>query len=255
MGGIRPGARKITLFMPDSNRFHFYLSGEHPCSYLPGRNARTLFPDPRAPLDTEIYGALIDRGFRRSGHIIYRPECSDCQSCIPVRIPTARFKPRRSHRRIWRKGQGIEVLEQPPEFSAEHFALYSRYIQTRHPDGEMALLSERQYMEFLYCDWCETRFFEFRLERQLLAVAVTDLLPQGLSAVYTFFDPRFSQLGLGVFSILWQIRESRHRQLPWLYLGYWIPGCRKMEYKGQYRPLQAYRKDRWQELRAGEAPP
>ncbi|MEJ1354626.1 MAG: arginyltransferase [Candidatus Sedimenticola sp. (ex Thyasira tokunagai)] len=225
-----------------------YISSAHSCSYLPGREAKSLFIDPDAAKDSELYGMLIDIGFRRSGEMIYRPKCDHCQACTSIRIPVENFQPRRIQRRIRRKIEAdIEVIEQPATFNPEHFELFRNYIDTRHRDGEMADTSEQGYIQFLGGHWGETRFLEFRLSGQLMAVAVTDRVPQALSAVYTFFDPKLSHLSPGVYAVLWQIAECKRLGLPWLYLGYWIGDCRKMAYKTDYRPFQAYNGSHWQE--------
>lgn len=237
------------------NHRHFplYLSQPHPCAYLPGRSSRIMFLDPDAPVDMTLYGRLIEQGFRRSGDNIYRPACSCCDACIPVRIPVVDFKPRRSQRRAWRRIDDLVVRSRPARFDAAHFRLYRRYIDTRHPDGAMAAPSESAYLRFLTCDWADTRFLEFRAADKLLAVAVTDLLPTALSAVYTFFDPDLQrEYSPGVLAILWQLDVARRRGLPWLYLGFWVPGCAKMDYKTRYQPLQGYLQGQWQEFNPGE---
>lgn len=228
-----------------------YLSSEHPCSYLPRKQSRTLFLEPCTTLHDRIYNNLIDQGFRRSGEMIYRPECDGCNDCISLRLPVDRFQPRRIQRRIERRNTDVEVSALGSGYSEEQYQLYKKYIRSRHPQGSMADLSAQQYIQFLTCRWSKTLFFEFRLRDRLQAVAVTDLLPQGLSAVYTFFDPDLSTLSPGVYTILWQIEEAKRRGLKWLYLGYWIPKCRKMEYKDQYRPVQAYLNRHWHEFPVG----
>jgi arginine-tRNA-protein transferase len=238
---------------PDQNQLRLYLSGQHDCAYLPGMKARSLVIDPEARMTPPLYGMLLEHGFRRSGGMVYRPRCQACSDCIPVRIPVPRFQPRRAQRRVWKKHRGVVVRAREPRFLQEHYELYARYILDRHPDGEMADVSEEKYMAFLACDWCATHFVEFRQEDgRLLAVAVTDLLPRGLSAVYTFFEPACSHLSPGVLSVLWQIQAARELGLSWLYLGYWVPGCRKMSYKEEYRPIQTLAANQWQEAGRGE---
>ena len=239
--------------MSDQHSIQLYLSAEHDCSYLPGKVARTAFIDPNARLDTGLYSLLIDRGFRRSGNMVYKPLCDDCSSCVPVRVPAARFIPRRSHRRIWKKWDQVVTVEREARFIPEHFALYSRYLASRHPEGEMTGQSADQYMSFLGSSWCDTRFLEFRLADKLVALSTVDMLAGGMSAVYTCFDPDYSSMSPGVFAVLWQIRETHRRELPWVYLGFWVPGCQKMEYKSQYRPLQAYLNEQWREFSPNES--
>lgn len=185
--------------------------------------------------------------------MVYRPECNRCSACTPMRIPVERFQPRRNQRRIWQKSHSdIQVVEKQAVFDQEQFNLFHRYIQTRHPEGEMADTSEEGYIQFLGSHWAETRFFEFHFKGRLLAIAATDLLTQGLSAVYTFFEPEFSHLSPGVFTLLWQIEECKRRDLPFLYLGYWIPECKKMAYKSGYWPQQRLIDEEWIEVQAGD---
>jgi arginine-tRNA-protein transferase len=228
-------------------QIQLFLSFPHPCSYLPKKEARTLFLDPNAEMSSEFYGQLLDRGYRRSGSMVYRPECDGCMQCLPARVTVDHFRPRRSQRRIWEKWRSVETVIRNTDFRPEHFALYSRYLKTRHPNGGMSDTSEQQYLEFLTSPWNDTLFVEFRMEGRLLAVAVTDRLPQGMSAVYTFFDPDCEKLSPGVFAILWQISEARRLGLDRFYLGYLVPGCRKMAYKAEYRPLEIFnfRKEQW----------
>lgn len=193
-----------------------------------------------------LYETLIDQGFRRSGEMIYRPDCPYCRQCIPLRIPVNEFQPRRIQRRIWNRQQMLfRVVEQPAEFDPVHFDLFQRYIRSRHPDGDMAATTAEGYRQFISSSWARSSSFCFYQGERLLAVAVTDILRQGLSAVYTFFDPEIEQSSPGVFCLLWQIAECKKRRLPWLYLGYWIADCRKMSYKSQYLPHEALIDGKW----------
>jgi arginine-tRNA-protein transferase len=238
----------------EMTRLRLYRSGQHDCAYLDHRAARTLFVDPARPKGMSLYSALIDQGFRRSGEMIYRPDCDACQACQSIRLPVDQFKPRRGQRRIWQRLQSkIQVTEYPAQFQPQHYELFLRYLQQRHPDGEMADTSEQGYLQFIASPWSETRLFEFRLDQRLLAVAVTDLLSQGMSAVYTFFEPEQAKLSPGVFTLLWQIEACRARQLPWLYLGYWIADCRKMAYKTQYQPYERFVAGRWEPYTPGNS--
>ncbi len=232
-----------------------YLSPPSPCNYLPGREERSLLVDPDLAMNPGLYGALLGHGFRRSGKLVYRHQCDSCSRCVAVRLPVTYFTPRRIQRRIERRWEGVEVIDRGNRFDPAHFALYRRYMTSRHGDGEMAKHDEPDYRAFLMCSWCETRFIEFHLHGRLAAVAVTDRVPDALSAMYTFFDPEFAALSPGVFALLWQIREATRLGLSWLYLGFWIPGCRKMEYKSGYRPLQALTDGRWRRVGPGDPMP
>lgn len=225
-----------------------YMTADHGCSYLAQQRARTLFVDPTARIDSTTYQALVDQGFRRSGAHIYRPACRDCTRCVPMRIPVRAFQPDRSQRRNWkRNAPEIEVRDGPARFHEEHFALYHRYLTDRHADGTMADDSdEESYRRFLVEPWGgETRFIELRLDTRLVAVAITDVLEHGLSAVYTFFDPAFSDRAPGTYAILSQIEAARGLGLSYLYLGYWIQTCAKMSYKDKFRPIEAWDGQRW----------
>jgi len=225
----------------------FYASAPHPCSYL-DKEAVTLFADPNAQMNRRLYSALSDLGFRRSGEYVYAPRCSACNACLPVRIPVAEFKPDRSQRRNLKRNRDLRVTVHPPEYSERHFELYRRYMDTRHPDGSMAQPDPEQYVRFFVSSWADTRFVEFAEDDRPIAVAVMDILEHGLSAVYTFFDPREGERGLGVHAVLWLIEEAKRRNLPYVYLGYLIHESPKMNYKTRYRPLEFFHDGIWQPL-------
>ncbi len=218
------------------------------CNYLTGKNASTLFVDPRYPLDKSTYSLLSSHGFRRSGQHLYRPYCQQCHACIPVRIPVDAFSENRNQRRNLKRNQQLQMTIVKDEFSEEHFNLYCDYIQSRHRGGGMDNPDPVRYMEFLTSDWCETEFIEFRDHGKLISVAVLDCLENGLSAVYTFFDPDYPERSLGRLGVLTEIKLARQRHLPWLYLGYWISACQKMSYKNEYQPLEFFYDGDWQNL-------
>ncbi len=237
---------------PDTSGIALYLTPEHECSYLPGQLARTLFIDPSTPPQPALYQYLLNAGFRRSGDHVYRPHCSACQACVPVRLPVTEFRPRRNQRRCWRANAWkIQIRIRPAGFTQAHFELYLRYTGSRHREGGMAEADEERYLEFLTTRWCPSEFVEFHLEDRLMAVAVTDVLPNALSAVYTFFDPELSAFSPGTFAILWQIAQARARGLQHLYLGYWIRDCDKMSYKERFRPLEAWDGRQWRNYGPG----
>jgi arginine-tRNA-protein transferase len=222
-----------------------YATPEHACSYVDGRRAVTLFVDPHCPKDPRLYARLANLGFRRSGEHIYRPRCPACHACEPVRLPVTAFAPRRSHRRTWRTNEDLEVRLLEPGFRPEHFALYERYLGRRHRGGGMDEPTPDQFLAFLASPWSDTTFVEFRHHGALLAVAVQDRFPNGLSAVYSFYEPENSARSLGTYTILWQIAHARELGLRWLYLGYRIDDCRKMSYKAQFRPQQRLVDGQW----------
>ncbi|MBA1291358.1 arginyltransferase [Pseudomonas japonica] len=231
--------------MTELARLKFYATQPHTCSYLPDEQATTLFLDPSQPMDPGVYADLSELGFRRSGDHLYRPHCQRCNACVPARIPAARFLPNRQQKRVLKRNADLTVTAARPRFTEEYFDLYKRYIDQRHADGDMYPPSRDQFSTFLVRDLPFSRFYEFRLGTRLLAVAVTDLLPNGLSAVYTFYEPEQERRSLGRFAILWQITEALRLDLGAVYLGYWIKNCKKMNYKTQYRPIELLINQRW----------
>lgn len=225
-----------------------YTTYPHSCSYLEDQEATTLFVDPRQPVDRGLYSNLSVLGFRRSGNHIYRPHCSNCDACIPARIPVGLHEPRRSQNRILKRNSDL-VVEATDDIRDEAaFDLYRRYIEQRHADGDMYPPDREQYESFLNNAWECTSYFRFYERGKLVAVAVADELLDGMSAIYTFFDPDAGRRSLGAFAILWQIQRVQERNLDYLYLGYWIKGCQKMSYKSEYRPLELYLNGRWSTL-------
>jgi arginine-tRNA-protein transferase len=242
--------------MPDGVTLRLFRGGQHPCPYLTDRAAASIFLDPNAAMTPALYGRLLDHGFRRSGEHVYRPDCPQCAACRAARLPVDAFRPRRGQRRTWAKaGAGLRIEPKKAVFQTEHYALYRRYLAARHADGPMAEGGPGDYEDFLTSRWCETAFVELRLDGRLLAVAVTDVVPNGLSAVYTFFEPDDARLGPGSLAILAQIDLARRWRLPWLYLGYWIGACPKMRYKTDYRPVELLIGGEWHRFGAGEATP
>ncbi len=223
----------------------FYASTEHPCSYLAGKEAITLFADPKASMTPQLYSTLSDLGFRRSGEYVYAPRCPKCHACLPTRLRVKEFKPDRSQRRNWKRNQDLEVEILPAQFNDAFFELYQHYIQSRHPGGSMATPDREQASRFFNSSWSETHFVAFSHENKPLAIAVIDILERGLSAVYTFFDPQEHHRGLGVFAVLWMIEEARQRGLSYLYLGYLIQESPKMAYKSRYHPLEMFQDGQW----------
>lgn len=224
-----------------------YTTFPHTCSYLPDRDATTLFIDPRQEIDQPLYSRLSQLGFRRSGSHIYRPHCGSCNACVPARIPVQAFRPDRSQRRVWKRNQDLVLLHSDDIRDEEAYDLYYRYIELRHADGDMYPPDREQYLSFLNNPWQVTRYLRCYEGERLVAVAVLDELQDGLSAIYTFFDPDAERRGLGVFAILWQIERARELGLSYLYLGYWIENCAKMNYKSRYRPLELLLDGHWTE--------
>ncbi len=225
-----------------------YLSAPHPCPYIEPETASTVLLDPNYPMDNSLFSILIKAGFRRSGDTIYRPHCRNCNACVSVRIPAREFRPNRSQRRTWDRNSDLTTSLVPAEFSDEHFDLYCRYQRWRHTGDIMDHSDPERYREFMVESSVETVFIEYRLEGELVALSVCDLPEDGMSAVYTFFDPMMPKRSLGTFAILKQIEYVGNMDLDWLYLGYWIDGCRKMSYKTQFRPIFGFVKKEWRLL-------
>ncbi|HEX9585752.1 MAG TPA: arginyltransferase [Gammaproteobacteria bacterium] len=231
-----------------SQRLLLFATPPHACGYLPSRAATTVFADPRVANSPGMYTVLSSHGFRRSGDHLYRPQCAECSACVPVRIPVRRFRPRRSQCRVWKRNADLEVVARDAAFDPSHFELYRDYMHARHRGGSMDNPGPEQYRGFLCSSWADSQFLEFRLGSRLAAVAVCDRLGNGLSAVYTFFDPGLSNRSLGAYAILWEIEQTRRLGLDWLYLGYWIEASSKMRYKSTYRPQQRLIDGRWREV-------
>lgn len=240
--------------MGESESLRLFHTGTHPCGYWPERTARDLVLDPRDPRLPAFYGQALEWGFRRSGDIVYRPHCHGCRACVPVRIPVADFQPNRSQRRCAARNAGIESRVLPAERTDEQLALYQRYLRQRHPQGGMDGHGAAEFDQFLVGSWTRSKFLELREGGRLLAVAATDLVDDALSAVYTFFEPDAATRGLGTLAILRQIEWARRERLRYLYLGYWIDGHGKMDYKRRFRPLESFDGRRWQ-AQGGDAAP
>lgn len=222
-----------------------YQTTPHQCSYREDQLATTLFVDPDLKITPDILTYLSERGFRRSGEYIYLPNCETCSACISTRLPVMLFSPNKTQKKIWRRNQDLEVVVGKPCVTDEIYTLYRDYIEARHADGDMYPPTREQYQSFLVDNYSAGLFIEFRLAGKLVAVAVTDQLENAYSAVYTFYDPNKTRRSLGVFSILVQIEQAKQAQLDYLYLGYWIKQCRKMNYKLQYRPIEILVNERW----------
>ena len=229
----------------------FYATAPYPCSYLPGRLARSQVATPSYLIDANTYSHLVASGFRRSGAFTYRPYCDHCRACTPVRVVAAEFSPNRSQRRTQRVNANLMTRVMDLKFSHEHYALYRRYQSQRHPGGGMDHDSREQYSHFLLQSNVNTRLVEFREHGQLRMVSIIDELADGISSVYTFFDPEHARLSLGTYSVLWQINEAQRRKLPFVYLGYWIAESRKMSYKSEFKPIEGLVRGVWSRLADG----
>ena len=202
-------------------------------------------------MDANLYSELVRQGFRRSGGYIYRPHCDHCQACQSIRVPVHEFQPSRSQRRALRQNAWLEAYICKPHFSDEHYALYQRYQKAKHADGGMDRDDSGQYIEFLVNTEVNSYMVEFREHQDaadkgtLRMVSIIDQLEDGLSAVYTFYDPQAGQ-SYGTFNVLWQIQQAQTLGLPYVYLGYWIESCQKMSYKTRFKPCELFIQGQWQ---------
>ena len=226
-------------------QLQFYLTSPYSCSYLPEQIARSQVATPAHLVDTAAYSELIRAGFRRSGSFTYRPLCGECSACVPVRVVVETFNPNRTQRRAMKRNSQLNVSIQSPYFDPEHFDLYQRYQAARHAGGGMDRDNRDQYVHFLVTSHVETVLLLFRDGEQLQMVSIVDRVADGLSAVYTFYNPDLPARSFGVFNVLWQIDLARQLHLPYLYLGYWVEGSKKMVYKQQYQPLQGLINGNW----------
>ncbi len=227
----------------------FYRSGPMPCPYLSGRIEQQLFSELSGPVALDVFDELSQGGFRRSHHIIYKPACVGCNACIPVRVRAADFKPNRAWRKVINRNADLQAREIGTRITEEQFKLFHLYTNRRHGDGEMAKMSRRDYAAMVLGSPVDTVLVEFRdTDDRLAAVCLMDRLAGGLSAVYSFFDPEETRRSLGSYIVLWMIERARELELDYVYLGYWVAGSPKMDYKSRFRPLEGFSPDGWHEI-------
>ncbi len=244
-------------------KLQFYVTTGYSCGYLPNKMAQSLIASPQHLVDTEVYNSLIHMGFRRSGKFVYRPHCENCQECVPVRIVIDKFTPNRSQKRAFKQHQTLTTKIVPAGFYEEHYALYAAYQLSRHSDPSKMDSADQhseesqveQYQNFLCQSNVESVLVEFREGLDLKMVSVIDIMHDGISAVYTFYDVSdlsaetnnsiSKRPSFGTFNIMWQLEWAKSMGLPYLYLGYWIKDSPKMAYKQNFRPLEKLINNRW----------
>ena len=230
-------------------KLRLYQSMPYSCPYIPSHTAHHYTTEPNLPLNSDIYSQLINMGFRRAGDRIHMPNCSNCQQCVSLRVPVSKFVANRSQRRIFKKNANLIVnVVYEPEHK-NYYSLYYNYITQRHPETESMQEVQDTFENFLFSPWSDTFAIEMRLPSgQLVCVAICDPLEQGWSAVYTFYDMDYAKNSLGSFSILTQIQLLQQYQLDYLYLGYWIHDCPKMNYKTHFKPCEGFSDEQWKSI-------
>ncbi len=238
----------------------FYVTAPQPCPYLPGQSERKLFTALTGEGARALNDTLSKQGFRRSQNVLYRPACSDCASCLSARIRVADHKPGRSHRKVLRRNAHLQRDATSPWATEEQFDLFRRYLDSRHADGGMADMDIFEFAAMIEETPVRSRVVEYsetlpagnktgqRGARRLVAVCLTDVLDDGLSLVYSFYDPNRANDSLGTHMILDHVELARQVGLPYVYLGYWVPGSAKMAYKARFGALEVYRDGAWRDL-------
>lgn len=239
----------------------FFVTTPGPCPYLPGKTERKVFTELSGPNASELNDALGRIGFRRSQGVAYRPTCADCQACVSVRVIAAEFRPNASQRKLIRRHGDLEVSRCKPWTTEEQFALLRRYLKARHPGGGMAAMDELDFADMVEQTPVRTHIIEYREPSvggrpgRLVGACLTDEQADGLSMVYSFFETEDeARPGLGTFIILDHIRRAAEEKMPFVYLGYWVEGSPRMQYKMRFQPIERLSAGGWNRFEAAAAP-
>ena len=226
----------------------FYVTTKYSCGYIDGQDAQSIVATPYKVVNSQIFNSLITKGFRRSGQYVYKPNCTDCSACIPIRLLASNFNPSRSQKRVKKYLDNLSVKLLPLTFDEEHYNLYVDYQNKRHPNSSESEDDTSDYNDFLVRSNVNSKLVEFRLNNQLKIVSIIDIIDDGISAVYTFYDCSDKKLSLGTISIIWLLEFCKKENLSFLYLGYWIYESQKMKYKINFKPYELMIKGVWKEV-------
>ena len=215
------------------------------CPYLEDQRSGSILVDPDHQIDQNLFSLLSRSGFRRSGEMLYAPKCPNCKACVSVRIPTELFTPSRSQKRVIKKNSDLRIEIEDVSFEQAHFDLYLRYQKHRHPDSSMCDEDHEKYIGFIESSYAESKFMCFYADQQLIGISVLDQFKNGISAVYTFFEPEHDYRSLGTYAIISAVSMAAEQNVPYVYLGYWVDGSEKMNYKRNFKPLEGYKDRRW----------
>lgn len=238
--------------LPQSHQF--YVTAPQPCPYLAGKVERKLFTALQGDGAAHLNDVLSHQGFRRSQNVLYRPSCAGCSACLSARIVVDGFRPSRGQKRVMRRNGRLDRVSRSPWASESQFELFRRYLDARHATGGMADMDMHEFAAMIEETPVRSRLIEYYRDdreagrRELVAVCLTDILSDGVSMVYSFFDPDLTRDSLGSYIILDHIALAREAKLPYVYLGYWVPGSTKMDYKARYQPLEIFSEGRWRLL-------
>ncbi len=218
------------------------------CPYLEGEQSASIIVDPDHIIGVDLFATLSRSGFRRSGEMLYAPKCPSCKACVSVRIPVAQFNPSRNEKRVWKKNNDLTVQIENVNFNQAQFDLYLRYQRARHADSSMCDDDPSKYIGFIESKFSKSKFVCFYLQDKLVGVSVIDQFAGGLSAVYTFYEPAMAERSLGTFAVLYLVRLAQVKEIPYVYLGYWIEESQKMGYKIKFQPLEGFINRVWRKI-------